>query len=155
MQSSKNSWMERGSRSSTENFLEVKEDCWDEGRAQETVRRAWSASQPVGYPSQKRSLAYRLSMLHTWGSPSEPSTQTLLSQSLQSAPWPPNYKALALPKYNETSDPRQFLISYEAAITSIGGDDLVLAKSFIVAYWVLLYSFHSIYNNLLIYTSVF
>jgi len=56
-----------------------------------------------------------------------------LSEGLQNAPWPPNYKPITLPKFNGKTDPRQFLMSFEAAIASAGGNDSVLAKSFVIA----------------------
>ena len=49
------------------------------------------------------------------------------------APWPESYKAVTPPKFDGTSDPRQFIMSYEASITSAGGDHSTLAKTFIVA----------------------
>jgi hypothetical protein len=56
-----------------------------------------------------------------------------LSQEIQITPWPQTYRPVPLPRFSGQSDPRQFLISYEAAILSAGGDDSVLVKSFIVA----------------------
>jgi hypothetical protein len=38
-----------------------------------------------------------------------------------------------LPKYNGKPDPRQFIMSFEVTITLVGGNDSVLAKSFIIA----------------------
>jgi hypothetical protein len=49
------------------------------------------------------------------------------------APWPQSYRTVPLPGFSGQSDPRQFFVSYEAAILSARGDDLVLAKSFIIA----------------------
>jgi hypothetical protein len=39
-----------------------------------------------------------------------------LSAELQATPWPPSYKPPQLPMYDEHSDPKQFLMSYEATI---------------------------------------
>jgi hypothetical protein len=75
-----------------------------------------------------------------------------LSLGLQTTPWPLKYKPVSLPKYNRYGNSRQFLMSYEAAISSIGGDDVALAKSFIVACedpvlnWYSLLPPHSIYS---------
>jgi hypothetical protein len=38
------------------------------------------------------------------------------------------------PKYNGFGNSRQFLMRYESAVNSAGGDDVALAKSFIIAY---------------------
>jgi hypothetical protein len=56
-----------------------------------------------------------------------------LSQEIQVTPWPQTYRPGPPPKNSGHSDPRQFLLSYEAAILSVGGDDSVLAKSYIIA----------------------
>jgi hypothetical protein len=46
---------------------------------------------------------------------------------------PPSYKPPQLPMYNGHSDPKQFLMSYEATISSYGGNTAVMAKSFVMA----------------------
>jgi hypothetical protein len=56
-----------------------------------------------------------------------------LSAELQAIPWPPSYKPPQLPMYDGHSDPKQFLMSYEATISSYGGNTAVMAKSFIMA----------------------
>jgi hypothetical protein len=55
------------------------------------------------------------------------------SIDLQTAPWSPKFKPVSLPKYNGFRNSRQFLMRYESAVNSAGGDDVVLAKSFIIA----------------------
>jgi hypothetical protein len=45
-----------------------------------------------------------------------------LSAELQATPWPPSYKPPQLPMYDGHSDPKQFLMSYEAIISSYGGN---------------------------------
>jgi hypothetical protein len=45
-----------------------------------------------------------------------------LSAELQATPWPPSYKPPQLPMYDGHSDPKQFLMSYEATISSYGGN---------------------------------
>jgi hypothetical protein len=52
---------------------------------------------------------------------------------LQTAPWPSKFKPVSLPKYNGFGNSRQFLMRYESAVNSTGGDDVALAKSFIIA----------------------
>jgi hypothetical protein len=52
---------------------------------------------------------------------------------LQAIPWPQSYKPPQLPMYDEHSDPKQFLMSYEATISSYGGNATVMAKSFVMA----------------------
>jgi hypothetical protein len=44
-----------------------------------------------------------------------------LSLELQATSWPPSYKPPQLPMYDGHSDPKQFLMSYEATISSYGG----------------------------------
>jgi hypothetical protein len=56
-----------------------------------------------------------------------------LSQEIQITTWPQTYRPVPLPRSSGQSDPRQFLMSYEAAILSAGGDDSLLVKSFIIA----------------------
>jgi hypothetical protein len=54
-----------------------------------------------------------------------------LAEHLQLAPWPLQYRAVTPAKYNSNTDPRTFLMCYEAAIASVGGDEATLAKSLI------------------------
>jgi hypothetical protein len=56
-----------------------------------------------------------------------------LAAKLQATPWPPSYKPPQLPMYDEHSDLKQFLMSYEATISSYGGNTTVMAKSFVMA----------------------
>jgi hypothetical protein len=56
-----------------------------------------------------------------------------LSEGIQTSPWPLSYKTITLPKFNGRSDPRQFIMSFEEAVASIGGNNIVLAKSFVIA----------------------
>jgi hypothetical protein len=56
-----------------------------------------------------------------------------LAAELQAIPWPPSYKPPQLPMYDGHSDPNQFLMSYEATISSYGGNAAVMAKSFVMA----------------------
>jgi FtsZ-binding cell division protein ZapB len=58
-----------------------------------------------------------------------------LAAELQAIPWPPSYKPPQLPMYDGHSDPKQFLMSYEATISSYGGNAAVMAKSFVMAVW--------------------
>jgi hypothetical protein len=52
---------------------------------------------------------------------------------LQAIPWPQSYKPPQLPMYDGHSDPKQFLMSYEATISSYGGNVVVMTKSFVMA----------------------
>jgi hypothetical protein len=45
-----------------------------------------------------------------------------LAAELQAIPWPPSYKPPQLPMYDGHSDLKQFLMSYEATISSYGGN---------------------------------
>jgi hypothetical protein len=56
-----------------------------------------------------------------------------LAAELQAIPWPQSYKTPQLPMYDGHSDPKQFLMSYEATISSYGGNAAVTAKSFVMA----------------------
>jgi hypothetical protein len=56
-----------------------------------------------------------------------------LAAELQATPWPPSYKPPQLPMYDGHSDPKQFLMSYEATISSYGGNIVVMVKSFVMA----------------------
>jgi hypothetical protein len=56
-----------------------------------------------------------------------------LAAELQAIPWPQSYKPPQLPIYDGHLDPKQFLMSYEATISSYGGNAAVMAKSFIMA----------------------
>jgi hypothetical protein len=56
-----------------------------------------------------------------------------LAADLQATPWPPSYKPPQLPMYDGQSDSKQFLMSYEATMSSYGGNTAVIAKSFVMA----------------------
>jgi hypothetical protein len=56
-----------------------------------------------------------------------------LSTELQATPWPQSYKPPQLPMYDGHTDQKQFLMSYEATISSYGGNTAVMAKSFVMA----------------------
>jgi hypothetical protein len=56
-----------------------------------------------------------------------------LAPQLQASPWPSNFRAGAYPKYNGSTDPTQYIMSYQVAIASSGGDNATMAKYFIIA----------------------
>jgi hypothetical protein len=56
-----------------------------------------------------------------------------LAAELQAIPCPPSYKPPQLPMYDGHSDSKQFLMSYEATISSYEGNAAVMAKSFVMA----------------------
>jgi hypothetical protein len=56
-----------------------------------------------------------------------------LAPHLQISPWPANFRAGTYPKYNDSTDPTQYIMSYQVAVASSGGDDATMAKSFIIA----------------------
>jgi hypothetical protein len=56
-----------------------------------------------------------------------------LTPQLQVSPWPANFRAGTYPKYNGSIDPAQYIMSYQVAIASSGGDDATMAKSFIIS----------------------
>jgi hypothetical protein len=43
-----------------------------------------------------------------------------LSQEIQITPWPQSYGPVPLPRFSGQSDPKQFLMNYEAAILLAG-----------------------------------
>jgi hypothetical protein len=56
-----------------------------------------------------------------------------LAAELHAISWPQSYKPPQLPMYDGHSNPKQFLMSYEATISSYGGNAVVMAKSFVMA----------------------
>jgi hypothetical protein len=78
--------------------------------------------------SSARMTGMRISIMEFFFDDASP-----LSAELQATPWPPSYKPPQLPMYDEHSDPKQFLMSYEATISSYGGNTAVMAKSFVMA----------------------
>jgi hypothetical protein len=48
-------------------------------------------------------------------------------------PWPANFRADTYPKYNGSTDPAQYIMSYQVAVASSRVDDATMAKSFIIA----------------------
>ena len=56
-----------------------------------------------------------------------------LFEGLQVSPWPTTYKPITLPKFNGKTHPFQFLMSFEAVVASAGGNETVVAKSFVIA----------------------
>jgi hypothetical protein len=56
-----------------------------------------------------------------------------LAPHLQVMTWPANFWVGTYPKYNDSTDPAQYIMSYQVAVASSGGDDATMAKSFIIA----------------------
>jgi hypothetical protein len=56
-----------------------------------------------------------------------------LAPHQQVTPWPANFRAGTYPKYNGSTDPTQYIMSYQVAVASSRGDDAIMAKSFIIA----------------------
>jgi hypothetical protein len=56
-----------------------------------------------------------------------------LAEHLQLVPWPLHYRVMPPPKYHGNTDPRKFLMCYEAAKASAGGDEATLTKSLIIS----------------------
>jgi hypothetical protein len=56
-----------------------------------------------------------------------------LAPHLQVSPWAANFRVGTYPKYNGSTDPAQYIMSYQVAVASSGGDDATMAKSFIIA----------------------
>jgi hypothetical protein len=58
-----------------------------------------------------------------------------LAAELQAIPWPQSYKPPQLPIYDGHSDPKQFLTSYEATISSYEGNTAVMALRSVAQTW--------------------
>ena len=56
-----------------------------------------------------------------------------LALQLQASPWPANFRAGVYPKYNGSTDPAQYIMSYQVVVASSGGDDATMVKYFIIA----------------------
>jgi hypothetical protein len=56
-----------------------------------------------------------------------------LAPLLQTSPWPNNFSAGTYPKNNGSTDPAQYIMSYQVTVASSRGDDATMAKSFIIA----------------------
>jgi hypothetical protein len=56
-----------------------------------------------------------------------------LAPQLQVSPWPANFRAGTYPKYNGSTDPAQYIMTYQIDVASSGGDNTTMAKSFIIA----------------------
>jgi hypothetical protein len=56
-----------------------------------------------------------------------------LVPQLQASPWSSNFRAGTYPKYNGSTDPARYIMSYQVVVASSRGDDATMAKSFIIA----------------------
>jgi hypothetical protein len=56
-----------------------------------------------------------------------------LADHLNAATWPPKFRPHLLEKYNDTSNPSEFLQVYVTIITAAGGNTVVMASYFHVA----------------------
>jgi hypothetical protein len=56
-----------------------------------------------------------------------------LSVELESAPWPRRFNANTLPQYDGDYDLKEFLMKFEAAVESNGGDATTKAKALVLA----------------------
>jgi hypothetical protein len=56
-----------------------------------------------------------------------------LASQLQASPWPANFRAGTYPMYNGSTDPAQYIMSYQVTVASSGGDDATMVKSFIIS----------------------
>jgi hypothetical protein len=58
---------------------------------------------------------------------------TVLADHLHAATWPPKFRPHLPEKYDRTSNPSEFLQVYVTAITTAGGNNVVMASYFHVA----------------------
>jgi hypothetical protein len=56
-----------------------------------------------------------------------------LSVELESASWPRRFNTNTLPQYDGDYNPKEFLMKFEAAVESNGGDDTTKAKALVMA----------------------
>jgi hypothetical protein len=49
-----------------------------------------------------------------------------LAPQLQASPWLANFRACTYPKYNGSTNPAQYFMSYQVVVASSGGDDAVI-----------------------------
>jgi hypothetical protein len=56
-----------------------------------------------------------------------------LSVKLESAPWPRRFNANTLSQYDGYYDPKEFLMKFEAAVESNGGDTTTKTKALVMA----------------------
>lgn len=55
-----------------------------------------------------------------------------LTQILQTKSWPSEYKQQNLTRYDGSVAPHQFIMSYEAIVAAVGGDEYTMAKSLVI-----------------------
>ena len=58
---------------------------------------------------------------------------TPLSAEFEELPWPPSFNPTILPQFDGDSDPKEFLLKYEAAIEATGGSPACKVKAFILS----------------------
>jgi hypothetical protein len=56
-----------------------------------------------------------------------------LSDELESAPWPRRFNTNTPPQYDRDYNPKEFLMKFEAAVESNGGDATTKAKALVMA----------------------
>lgn len=96
----------------------------------EPVRTNWSVSQQCETPH----ITYQETVNTTsLGVQIAIDKESPLSEGLQKAAYPSQFWMGTIPKFRGDSDPRQFLMSYETAIASAGGDEITLANIFACA----------------------
>ena len=73
---------------------------------------------------------YRMMQQHQWNLGG---LGTPLSAEFEELHWPPWFNPAILPQYDGESDPRDFLLKYEAAVEAIGGGPACKVKAFIIS----------------------
>ena len=58
---------------------------------------------------------------------------TPLSVEFEELPWPPRFNPTILPQFDGESDPKDFLLKYEAAIEASGGGATCKVKAFVLS----------------------
>ena len=59
--------------------------------------------------------------------------QSLLSEELEEMQWPRHFNLAVLPQFDGESDPKEFLLKYEATIKETGGGSACKAKALVHA----------------------
>jgi hypothetical protein len=99
-------------------------------RTREQFTMAWFTTPDCQHKKTPRENFFTGNGISPFADPELP-----LPLGLQTVPCPPKYKPVSLPKYNGYGHFRQFIMSYEAAVNSAGGDDVAFGQIFHHCLW--------------------
>jgi hypothetical protein len=112
--------------------------CPRSGRQPDVRTPSWIKSPTPSEITEARVLLAEVCLLKDRGLTAEAVVADFIFKNIQplkdrASAWPPSYKPPQLPMYDRHSDPKQFLMSYEATISSYRGNTAVMVKSFVMA----------------------